>query len=122
MLEILIIIAVVKAFCALAVDKGRSKALWGFVGALSYYGPLLLMSFFLLPMLVGSGMLPFITRDNYFFVGIIINLVTGVLCCLVTYGILKSLPGADAKSAPAAYRSGESALDLDDDNPYRAHF
>ncbi len=122
MLEILIIIAVVKVFSATAVDKARSKFLWGAIGALSYYVPLLLMSFFLLPLLVNSGVLPFVTRENYFVVGIVFNLITGVACCMIAFLILKNLPNANERSKGKNYSGGGSSIDLDDDNPYRANY
>ena len=122
MLEIIIIIAVVKAFSATAESKGRSKIAWGFLGALSYYGPILLMSFLLLPLMVQLGMLPFITQDNYFFVSILTNLAAGILCCLVTYQILKGLPGTTETNTTIAGHGEHGPIDSDDSNPYRSNF
>ena len=120
MLEIIIIIGVVKTFCSVAENKGRSKVAWGFVGALSYYVPILLMSFFLLPLMVDAGLLPIVTQDNYFLVNLFSNLAAGVICCVVAYLILKSLPDANARNAAVVNHGKMQPIDTDDDNPYRS--
>ena len=123
MLEILIIIAVVKGFCSVAEGKGRSKGLWGTIGALSYYVPILLMSFLVLPALVAAGALPFVTQDNVFFVAILINLGTGILCCLVAYMVLRGMSDLNHNpyAQPAAHGNfpNHPVSREQDDNPYR---
>ncbi|MEL7500305.1 MAG: hypothetical protein AAFN77_22100 [Planctomycetota bacterium] len=124
MLEIIIIIAVVRGFSSVAEKKGRSKVLWGFIGALSYYVPILLMSFLILPIMMDAGMLPFITLDNAFFIGILINLASGVACCFAAYLVLRGLSNLkeDARLQSAydpTFEQTPIKNPTDDNNPYR---
>ena len=105
MIEILIVIAVVKAFCSLAESKGRSKVFWGIVGAFSYYGTVLLMSLFILPVLVESGILGFINQGNAFGYALAFNLGAGIFVCAFAYCLLKALPAAMPKN-PYAQQPG----------------
>ena len=90
MLEIIVIIAVVKAFAKLAEEKKLNKNLWGFIGAASYYLPILLMSFMILPALVVSGVIPFTDETSFMVLSVFVNLLTGILCCLIAYQVLKN--------------------------------
>jgi hypothetical protein len=95
MLEILVIIAVVKAFTRKAVEKNLSRGLWGFIGAASYYGPILINSFFILPYLIGNGIIDLGNEGGLQLKAIGINLVVGITCCFLAYQFLKN-----AKAAP----------------------
>lgn len=90
MIEIIVMIAVVRAFIRLAKQKGLNKTRWGIIGALSYYGPILICSIFILPVLFQMGILP---ADTTAFLGIsvVINLILGVACCFAAYQYLKRL-------------------------------
>jgi len=90
MLEIIVIIAVVKAFGKLAEEKGLNKTLWSFIGAASYYGPILLMSFVILPALIMNGTFSVNDETTAILLSVVINLATGIICCLVAYQILKN--------------------------------
>lgn len=94
MLEILLIIWVVKRFKQIAENKGYTRWVWGLIGALSYYVPIILMSFLILPAMITNGIVDF---SNYSEIElklliILINLVTGVLCCMLTYHFMSKLP------------------------------
>jgi len=90
MIEIIIIIAVVKAFAGLAEEKNLNKTLWGFIGAASYYIPILLMSFVILPALVVNGIITVESETSITIMAVIANIIAGVLCCLIAYSILKN--------------------------------
>lgn len=92
MIEIFIIIAVVKMFTKLAEKKGLSKGLWGFIGAASYYVPILLFSFVIAPALVENGTLDFSTEMSARITLVLMNIAIGVLCCVIAYQVLKSQP------------------------------
>jgi hypothetical protein len=90
MLEILVIIWVVRKFKEMAQDKGYVRWQWGLIGALSYYLPIVLNSIVVAPLLVASGI---IESDEFFKLKIILmNLVVGISCCLITYQILRNRP------------------------------
>lgn len=91
MLEIILIIAVVKAFRSVAKEKGLNSGFWAFIGAASYYGPVLIMSFVGTPMLYANGVLTATSEGQVMFTAVILNLIAGVLCCFFAYQYLKSL-------------------------------
>ena len=117
MLEIIVVIAVVKAFASLAQSKNRNKFVWGTIGALSYYIPVLTMGLVLFPILVQAGLLPFVTQNNAVLVNIGLNLVAGILCCTLAYVLLKSLPDAHDYMG-ADYDNYGRTRNVDPDNPY----
>mgnify|MGYP006928161606 CR=1 FL=1 len=90
MLEILVIIAVVKAFTRKAGEKNLNKTLWGIIGAASYYVPILLASLVVLPYLVGNGYMDYDDTTSMKFKLIAINLVVGIACCFLAYQVLKN--------------------------------
>lgn len=96
MLEILIIVAVVRAFVRLAKEKKLNKGLWGFIGAASYYVPILITSFVIFPYLVEAGIYTPSTETEVYLVVILTNIVVGITCCFIAYRILKSQPSKDA--------------------------
>lgn len=122
MLEILIVIAVVKGFCSVADGKGRSKGVWGTIGALSYYLPILLMSFLIFPSLLAAKALPFVTQDNVFVIAILTNLGVGILCCFIAYMVLRGM--SDLNHNPYARSDNGNIPNRpaveQDDNPYRS--
>ena len=90
MLEIIIIIGVVSAFRKQAEKKNLNKTIWAIIGAASYYVPILLMSFFILPALVINGVVPVTSEDSLTVISIVTNLITGITCCFIAYQILKN--------------------------------
>ena len=96
MLEILIIIAVVKAFKKKAQEKNLNQTIWGIFGALSYYLPILLMTFLIFPFLVGNRIIPVSTETEYMIYSFIVNIATGVACCFGLYQVLKNTKSESA--------------------------
>ena len=99
MIEILIIIAVVRAFARKAEEKNLSKNLWGFIGAASYYVPILLTSFLILPGLALSGFIEVTDETAFTVMAIFVNIIVGVSCCLVAYQILKNQKTREPEAA-----------------------
>ena len=89
MLEIIIMIAVVRAFYRTAVSKKLNGYAWGTIGALSFYIPVLIMGLGLLPMLVKNGTLEIHSQGQAIFMAFIFNAITGTVCCLTAWNILK---------------------------------
>ena len=90
MIELIIVVLVVRMFTKKASEKGLNKVVWGIIGALSYYVPVLLVGFLLLPSLIESGTLDFSSVGTAVAVSLLITLGTGVLCCVGAYRILLS--------------------------------
>ncbi len=90
MLEIILIVAVAKAFVRKAEEKGLHRNLWGLIGVASYYSPILLMSFVVMPYLISTGMLSVNDHADYFFYSILLNLGFGGLGCLIAFQILNN--------------------------------
>jgi len=76
-------------FAKLAAEKNLNKNVWGFIGAASYYIPVLLMGFVIFPALISQGIINISTEGQYMGVSIVVNLLTGVLCCMIAYQVLK---------------------------------
>ncbi len=92
MLELLAVIWVVNVFAKMANKKGYNKYAWGALGAISYYGGVLLMGFVIFPELVYAGIIPVHSETQLVAVAVILNLLFGVMCCLISYFILKKQP------------------------------
>ena len=90
MIEIIVIIAVVKAFIKQAEEKNLNKVLWGIIGAASYYIPVLLISLVIFPYLVISGMIPATDETTLTIMIVVANIIGGVICCSIAYQLLKS--------------------------------
>lgn len=90
MIEILVVIAVVRAFVRKAEEKKLNKTLWGFIGAASYYIPVLLTGLIVLPLLVVNGIISVGSETQFLIMSVFINILIGVLCCFVAYQILKN--------------------------------
>jgi len=83
-----------------------NKTLWGIIGAASYYIPILLMSFVILPMLITNGTITITDETSITFLAIGLNLAVGIICCSIAYQILKNMkPNVD-----------ESVVDILDHN------
>ncbi len=96
-IEILVVLAVVKAFRAMAAVKGLNKALWGWIGGLSYYVPILCFGIIIFPFLLEKDLFPL---ESKAMVGSfsILNLLVGVSSCGGTYLYLKSKPNTKSKN------------------------
>ncbi len=94
MIEILIMIAVVKMFTKKAEEKKLSKGLWGFIGAASYYIPVLLVGFLILPNLVENGTIEVKSEMDGMIKGVLISVGVGAIGCVIAYQILKRQPDA----------------------------
>ena len=88
MIEILVIILVVRAFSRTAAEKNLNKTLWGVIGALSYYVPVLVMGFVVLPSFVESGALG--EGLTALLLSVVLNIAVGVITCFIAYQVLKS--------------------------------
>lgn len=89
MLEILIMLGVIRWFTTTAQTQGKSGSLWGFIGAASYYGPVLLIGTFIFPEIVRGK----VTPDNQFsFVamGLAASVTGGIICCFIARQMLLS--------------------------------
>ena len=96
MIEILVMIGVVGWFARTARSKGKSGFLWGFIGAISYYAPVIVFGRWIYPEMVKGS----ITYDNqfvYMILGLILSLAIGIGCCLLARKILLS---QEAENAP----------------------
>lgn len=89
MLEIIIMIGVVGWFYRTAKQIGHNGVLWGAMGALSYYVPMLICSWLIFPALLR----PFLTYDNQTslqLLDVALSLVVGIGCCVVLRAILSA--------------------------------
>lgn len=100
MVEILVVIAVVKAFKDMAGSKGLNKSLWAWIGGLSYYVPVLIFGFLILPILFENGIIPVQSEGAATIIAILLNLVMGIVCCGSAYLYLKSRSSVTASSDP----------------------
>lgn len=89
MLEILIMIAVVRAFYRTAQTKKLNGYVWGTVGALSFYIPVLIMGLIIFPSLVQNGSITIHSYGQAVFTGVILNAIAGIIGCLTAWNILK---------------------------------
>ena len=104
MIEIIIMIGVIGWFAKTAQSQGRSRVLWGFIGAISYYGPVLVFGLVIFPALIKGS----VTRANvtiFQIVGIVLDLVVGIGGCLFARQILLSKEDSHApvEIAPEAW-------------------
>jgi hypothetical protein len=84
MIELIIMAGVVYWYFQAARRNGRNGWLWGFVGALSYYMPMLLVAIVIAPAIIFS-LAPMGPGDEgfYSFLSVAIGVVTGVTCCVL---------------------------------------
>jgi hypothetical protein len=75
-----------------AESKGLNKGLWGFIGAASYYGPLLLFGYGIAPILIENGTLEFDSLQSAQISLVAMNIAVGITCCVIAYQILKNQP------------------------------
>jgi len=112
MLELIIMTGVIAWFARTAKSKERSGALWGFIGAVSYYVPVLIIGRVVYPELVKGQ----IRSDNviqYMVLGLVLTIGVGIASCLLARIVLLSkggttLPAAGTARIRHAESSGES--------------
>ncbi len=95
MIELIIMIAVVKMFTKKAQEKNLSKGLWGFIGAASYYIPVLIVGFWLLPELVENGTIELKSESDAMIKGVLYSVAAGAFFCILAYQVLRRQPDAD---------------------------
>ncbi|MEM0998189.1 MAG: hypothetical protein AAGN35_13960 [Bacteroidota bacterium] len=105
MIEIIVIIFVVRAFTGLAGRKNLNKIVWGFIGALSYYIPVLLMGFVILPPLIESGTFGY--GYGAIILSVVLSIAVGAITCVIAYQVLKNQDGQPDPNA------SDSPFDLD---------
>jgi len=89
MIEIIVIVGVIVWFARAAMANDKNGFLWGFIGAISYYGPILLVGRLIYPMIIKGR----ITHDNmvtHMIVGTLLNIIVGIGCCWLAYKLLLS--------------------------------
>jgi len=96
MLEIFITIGVIGWFARTAKSKGKSGPLWGFIGAISYFGPVLVFGKLIFPEIV-KGSVTYDNQFGYMVLGTVLNLAIGIGCCLSARQILLSQAKTKAK-------------------------
>jgi len=94
MVEIIVMIGVIGWFARTAKSKGKNGLLWGFIGAISYYGPVLVFGRVIYPGIV-KGSVTYDNQVGYIIVGVLLNLAIGIGCCYLARKILLSKEGAD---------------------------
>ena len=99
MIEIFIMIGVISWFARTAKSKGKSGVLWGFIGAISYYGPVLVFGRLIFPEIV-SGRVTYDNQFSYMAVGLVLNLAIGIACCLFAR---KMLLATEAEGQPREF-------------------
>lgn len=109
MIEILVIIAVVKMFSKTAKEKNLNHVLWSVIGALSYYVPVLVMGFVILPALIESGTFDIGSGIGAVLIAVLANVAVGVITCFIAFQVLKA---QDAQMDP----TGASPFDVDEMN------
>jgi hypothetical protein len=107
-------IGVISWFVRTAKAKGKSGALWGLIGAVSYYGPVLVFGLGIYPELIRGS----VTYDNqlsYTIIGVLLDVAVGIGCCLVARQILLSKDGGNAPIAPPELHQEEHEVALERD-------
>jgi hypothetical protein len=87
MIEIFVMIGVIGWFARTAKIKGLNSVLWGFIGALSYYGPLLIFGRLIYPAMI-KGSVTYDNQTTYIILGVVLNMAIGIACCVVARKIL----------------------------------
>jgi uncharacterized membrane protein YeaQ/YmgE (transglycosylase-associated protein family) len=90
MIEIVVMIGVIGWFARTAKNKGLNGFLWAAVGAISYYGPVLLFGRLIYPELIRSS-ITYENQTSYMIIGILSNIAVGVICCLIARRALVSI-------------------------------
>ncbi|MER2541309.1 MAG: hypothetical protein ABTQ26_18880 [Azonexus sp.] len=89
MLEILIMAGVIGWFARTAKSQGRSGGLWGFIGAISFYGPVLFFGWLIYPALI-TGHITYYNQTQFLIFGVLLNIAVGVAGCLLARKFLLS--------------------------------
>jgi hypothetical protein len=92
MIEIIVVVWAIRRFIALAKEKGYSRWLWGILGGLSFYLPIILFFIFVSPILEENQVFHTNSQiqDRLFLS--FINIMIGTVTCLITYFVLKRIP------------------------------
>jgi hypothetical protein len=106
MLEIIIMIGVIGWFYRTARQIGRNGFAWGAMGALSYYGPVLICSWLVFP----AFLRPYLTYSNQTelqLLDVVLSVLVGIGCCVALRQILnaqvraqQNVPGQQPPIAP----------------------
>jgi hypothetical protein len=99
-------IGVIGWFARTAKVKGQGGFLWGFIGAISYYGPVLIFGRVLYPEIV-KGSVTYDNQGSYMIVGILLNLTIGIGCCFLARKILLSIEGDNTSTAESNEGNGD---------------
>jgi len=97
MLELLVMIGVMGWFSREANSRGRSGFLWGCIGAISYYGPVIVFGQFIFPEMV-KEMVTYGNQGQFMAIGLILNIAVGVGCCFLARTFLLSLDANTAQN------------------------
>ena len=89
MLELILMIGVIGWFAKTANNKNKSKVLWGIIGALSYYIPVLFVSLFVFP-LITMGWVNENNKILFLVIGFFINVMAGIGGLLIAKRILEN--------------------------------
>lgn len=89
MIELFVMISVIGWFAKTAKEKNKNKILWGLIGALSFYIPVLVFGLLIYPLIV----IGWINKENEFslqVIGVILNILVGTICVLIAKRILQN--------------------------------
>ena len=79
MIELILMFSAIGWFVKTANSKNKSKVLWGIIGALSYYIPVLFVSLFVFPLITTGWVnesnetifwMRALTKDRFFFISL----------------------------------------------------
>jgi hypothetical protein len=93
MLEIFIMIGVIAWFARTASSLGKSGFLWGFIGAISYYGPVVVFGRFIYPEMV-RGVVTYENQGLLTVGGVALSVAVGAGCCFIARQILLAAENA----------------------------
>ncbi|MCP4379275.1 MAG: hypothetical protein GY794_24275 [bacterium] len=87
MIEIIVIVGVVRWFVRTAARKGKNAAVWGIIGVVSYYVPIIVFGHVIYPEIIKDS-ITYENQDIYIIVGVLLNLAIGIGCCLFAGKVL----------------------------------
>jgi len=84
MIELIIMAGVVYWYFQAARRNGHNGFLWGVIGALSYYVPVVLMGLLIAPLVIWTTLRPAPEDIGvYQVLSGVIGVITGILCCVL---------------------------------------
>jgi tetratricopeptide (TPR) repeat protein len=89
MLELIVMISVIGWFAKTAKEKNKNKILWGLIGALSFYIPVLVFGLLIYPLII----IGWVNKENEFsfkIIGIVLNILVGTIGILIAKRILQN--------------------------------